>query len=53
MRNRRKLVGKVLMSIATVSGESASIFGLYEPKMPEQLQKKLRREKCQKVNKDV
>ncbi len=39
MRESRKIVGKVLKSIAEVSSESASFFYLYEPKMPEQLLK--------------
>ena len=39
MKENKKLVGKILKSVAKVSSESASIFCFYEPKMPMQLLK--------------
>ena len=52
MRESRKL-DKVLKSIAEVSSESASFFGVYEPQMPEQLLKQKKENRNQTVNKNV
>ena len=54
MKENKKLVGKILKSVAKVSSESASIFCFYEPKMPMQLLKEKQTKKsCHKVNKSV
>lgn len=53
MREYKKLIGKALKTVATVTSESASLFCLYEPKMPAQLLKNNTTEKCQKEKKNV
>ncbi len=54
MKENKKLVGKILKSVANVSSESASIFCFYGLKMPMQLLKEKQTKKsCHKVNKSV
>lgn len=54
MKENKKLVGKILKSVAEVSSETASIFCFYEPKMPMQLLKEKQTIKSfHKVNKSV
>lgn len=50
----KSITANVLKTVAKASGETASFFGLYEPKMPEDMLKRVHKtEECQSERKDV